>query len=148
MVMNVGFLSRIPWLPLMLLWLAYALLGWYLSAHHIVWLVGAFVAAFALAFASKGSPLLDRLVRFGSQGLVAVLIISLIVSTSFVLAAIWSILFALIVIPLGTTFLAEVEMRFAGFSKLVSVHLANSCKASSQIACCICLNETCRQFSV
>ena len=116
--MNVGFLSRIPWLPLMLLWLAYALLGWYLSAHHIVWLVGAFVAAFALAFASKGSPLLERLVRFGSQGLVAVLIISLIVSTSFVLAAIWSILFALIVIPLGTTFLAEVEMRFAGFSKL------------------------------
>ena len=105
-------------MPLMLLWLAYALLGWYLSAHHIVWLVGAFVAAFALAFASKGSPLLERLVRFGSQGLVAVLIISLIVSTSFVLAAIWSILFALIVIPLGTTFLAEVEMRFAGFSKL------------------------------
>lgn len=105
-------------MPLMLLWLAYALLGWYLSAHHIVWLVGAFVAAFALAFASKGSPLLERLVRFGSQGLVAVLIISLIVSTSFVLAAIWSILFALIVIPLGTTFLAEVEMGFAGFSKL------------------------------
>lgn len=58
--MNVGFLSRSPWLPLVLLWLAYALLGWYLSAHHIVWLLGAFVAVLSLAVASKSSPLLER----------------------------------------------------------------------------------------
>lgn len=114
--MNVS-LSRIPWLPLVLLWLAYALLGWYLSAHHIVWLVGAFVTAFALAIASKSSPWLEHLIRFSSQGLVAVLITSLVISTSIALVTTWAILLTLIVIPLGTMFLAEVEMRFAGVSK-------------------------------
>lgn len=116
--MNVGFLSMIPWRPLVLLWLAYALMGWYLSAHHIVWLVGAFVASVALAVAWKSSPLLERLVRFGSQGWFVILIISLIISTSVALVATWSILLTLIVIPLVTTFLAKVEMRLAGFSQI------------------------------
>ncbi len=55
--MNVGFFSRFPDFSLVLLWLAYALFGWYLSAHHIVWLVGIFIAAIALFIASKSSPL-------------------------------------------------------------------------------------------
>ncbi len=118
MVMNVGFLSRSPWLPLVLLWLAYALLGWYLSAHHIVWLLGAFVAVLSLAVAWKSSPLLERFVRFGFQGWFAVLTISLILSISVALAVTWSIFLPLIVIPLVTTILAEVEMRFVGLSRL------------------------------
>jgi hypothetical protein len=97
-----------------LVWLAYTLLGWYLSAHHIVWLVGAFVAAVALAVASKSSPWLERLVRFFSQGLFVVLTVSILLA----LAVTWSLLFPLIVLPFVTTFLAEVEMRFTGFSKL------------------------------
>ncbi|MBW4612367.1 MAG: hypothetical protein KME21_03650 [Desmonostoc vinosum HA7617-LM4] len=40
--MNVESLGKIPLMPLILLWLAYALLGWYLAAHQIIWLVGAF----------------------------------------------------------------------------------------------------------
>jgi len=116
--MNIAFFSRIPWLPLILLWLVYALLGWDLSAHHIVWLVGVFVAAVALAVAWKSSPVLNRLVELGSQGLFVLLIISLIISASVALAATWSLLFTLIVMPLAATVLAEVEMRFAGFNKL------------------------------
>jgi glucan phosphoethanolaminetransferase (alkaline phosphatase superfamily) len=117
--MNIGFISRIPWLGLVLLWLVYALLGWYLSAHHIAWLVGAFVAALALAIVSKSSPWLDHLLKFISQGLVAFLIISLIVSISVALAVTKPILLSLIVMPLFSTFLAELEMNFAGFSQTI-----------------------------
>ncbi len=115
--MNIGFISRIPWLGLVLLWLVYALLGWYLSAHHIAWLVGAFVAALALAIVSKSSPWLDHLLKFISQGLVAFLLISLIISITVALAVTEPILLPLIVMPLVTTFLAELEMNLAGFSK-------------------------------
>ena len=111
--MNIGFLSRIPWLPLILVWMSYALLGWYLSAYHIFWLVGAFVAAVALGVAWKNIPWLERLLKFGSQSLFVVLIISVLVA----LAAKESLLLTLIVMPSVTTFLAEIEMRFAGFSK-------------------------------
>ncbi len=117
--MNVIFLSTSPRLALVLLCLAYALLGWYLSAHHIVWLVGAFLAAVALAFAWKSSPWLERLVRFCSQGLVAALTISLIASILLALAATKTILLTLIVMPLFSTFLAELEMNFAGFSQTI-----------------------------
>ena len=47
--MNVKTFNKIPLLPLVLLWLTYTLIGWYLSAHHIVWLVGAFIIVLALA---------------------------------------------------------------------------------------------------
>lgn len=112
--MNVRFLNRIPSLPLVLLWLAYALVGWYLSAHHIVWLVGAFVAALAVAVVWKNSLWLDGLVRLASQGWVVLLLIS----TSAALAVIWSILLPLIIVPLVTTILTKIELRFVGLSKL------------------------------
>ncbi len=112
--MNVRFLNRIPSLPLVLLWLAYALVGWHLSAHHIVWLVGAFVAALAVAVVWKNSLWLDGLVRLASQGWVVLLLIS----TSAALAVIWSILLPLILVPLVTTILTKIELRFVGLSKL------------------------------
>ena len=115
--MNTTFLSKTPWLSLLLLWLTYALLGWYLSAHHIVWLVGVFVAAVALALTWKSKPWLEHLMEFASQGLFVVLIISLIFSISVSLALTRSLLLALIVVPIVITFLAELEMRFAGLSK-------------------------------
>jgi len=103
--MNAGFFSRIFWLPRVLLWLTDALLGWYLSTHHIVWLIGAFVAVVPLAVAWKSSPWLERLVEFGSQGSVVVLVINLIVSISVALVATnSSILLTLIFMPLVTIF--------------------------------------------
>jgi hypothetical protein len=113
--MNAGFFSRIFWLLRVLLWLTDALLGWYLSTHHIVWLVGAFVAVVPLAVAWKSSPWLECLVEFGSQGSVVVLVISISVA---LVATNSSILFTLIFMPLVTTFLAKVEMRFADFSQV------------------------------
>ncbi|BAY93202.1 MULTISPECIES: hypothetical protein [unclassified Tolypothrix] len=112
--MNIEFYHRIPWIPLGLLWLAYALLGWYLAVHHIVWLVGGFIAAVALAIARKSFSWLERLINFGSQTLIVVLFLSL----SIAIVATWSLLFSLFLIPVATTLLADLELRFAGFTKL------------------------------
>jgi hypothetical protein len=114
--MNVEFFNRIPLMPLVLLWLAYTLLGWYLAAHHIIWLVGSFVAAMVIAVARKSISWLERLVEFGSKTLAVILFLS--ISIAFV--ATWSLLLRLFVIPLATTLLADLEMRFSGLNKLDS----------------------------
>jgi hypothetical protein len=115
--MNVELLNRFP-RSLLLIGLAYALVGWYLSAHHIVWLVGFFIASVALYIANKSNPLLERMINFSSQGLLAVLFISFIFSILITLAITWSMLWTLIFIPILTTILAELDMRFAGFNKV------------------------------
>lgn len=114
--MNVEFFNRIPLMPLVLLWLAYTLLGWYLAANHIIWLVGAFVAAMVIAVVRKSISWLERLVEFGSKTLAVILFLS--ISIAFV--ATWSILLRIFIIPLTTTLLADLEMRFSGFNKLDS----------------------------
>ncbi|MCC5666692.1 hypothetical protein LC653_23080 [Nostoc sp. CHAB 5784] len=114
--MNVEFFNRIPLMPLVLLWLAYTLLGWYLAAHHIIWLVGAFVAAMVIAVVRKSISWLERLVEFGSKILAVILFLS--ISIAFV--ATWSLLLRLFLTPLATTLLADLEMRFSGFNKLDS----------------------------
>ncbi|MUH00846.1 hypothetical protein F7734_54690 [Scytonema sp. UIC 10036] len=111
--MNNEFLHKIPWQPLVFLWLAYAWLGWYLSAHDIAWLVGAFVAALVLAIAWRTIAGLERLIRFGSRALTVVLFLC----ASIALIATWSIFVTFLVLPLTTTLLAEMELRFSGFSK-------------------------------
>ncbi len=103
-------------MPLILLWLAYALLGWDLAAHHIIWLAGAFVAAVAIAVVRKSFSWLEYLVEFGSRALVIILFLS----ASIALVATWSLIFSLFLIPIATTWLADLEMRFAGFNKLDS----------------------------
>lgn len=112
--MDAGLFNRIPLMPLFLLWLTYALLGWDLSAHHIIWLVGIFVAAVVLAVLWKSNSWLDHLIRFGSQTLILVLILT----TSVALVATWSLLLNFFLMPFATTILANIEMRFAGFNKL------------------------------
>jgi hypothetical protein len=111
--MNVEIVRIIPVLPLLLLWIAYALLGWYLAVHHIIWLTGAFITAIALAVARKSISWLEGLIAFGSQGLILILSLSL----SMALIATWWLLFSLFLIPVATTILADLEMRFAGFNK-------------------------------
>jgi hypothetical protein len=111
-------LDKLPILALTTLWLAYALQGWYLSAHHIIWLVGASIASVALAIAWKSSPLFERFTSLGSQGLFVVVTVSLIISLAVVLAITWTTSFTLVVIPFVAMIFAQVEMGFAGFTKL------------------------------
>ena len=114
--MNVGFWAKIPVIPLVLLWLAYILLGWYLAAHHIMWLVGGFVVAIAVGIVRKSVIWLEHLVAFGSRILIVVLFVGFSVS----LVEAWSLFFSLFLIPIATMFLADLEMRFAGFNKFDS----------------------------
>ncbi|QOV21790.1 hypothetical protein [Anabaenopsis elenkinii] len=111
--MNVGFFHRIPVMPLLLLWLAYTLLGWYLAAHHIIWLTGAFVVSVTLAIVRKTIVWLEQLVAIGSRILFMVLFLIL----SVALVETWSVFFSLFLIPIATTFLADLEMRWKGFNK-------------------------------
>jgi hypothetical protein len=114
--MNIGYSHKIPVMPLVLLWLAYALLGWYLAVHHIIWLVGAFVATIAIALVRRSIAWLESLVSFGSRTLVVVVSLS----ASIALVATWSVLLSLFLIPIATTLLADLELRFAGFKKIDS----------------------------
>ncbi|MFB2976740.1 hypothetical protein [Microseira sp. BLCC-F43] len=115
-MMNAKFLNPIPGMSLIFLWLAYALLGWHLSAHHIVWLVGAFVTIVVLAVIRKSISWVESLMNVRSQLLSLILVLSV----SIGLIASWSILFELFLLPLATTVLADLEMRVSGFSPLDS----------------------------
>lgn len=108
--------NKFSWLSLALLWLSYSLLGWYLSAYHVFWLMGALIAALPLAIAWRSIPCLEDLVRFGSRGF-RVILIMLVVSILISLITTWSLLVPLMLVPLITTFLAGLEMRFAGFGE-------------------------------
>lgn len=111
--MNVEFFKRVPLQPLILLWLAYTWLGWYLSVHHIIWLVGAFVVALVLGVVWRSISWVERLIKSGSKSLIVVVALS----ASVALVATWSLFITFIIIPLATTVLAEIELRFSGFSK-------------------------------
>lgn len=103
--MNIKFINTNLWLSLVLLWLAYALLGWYLSAYHLIWLIGAFVAAVTLVVTRKSRVWLEHLLKFACQGMAATLILSLILSMSIALVTTnASTLISLIGLILLTTF--------------------------------------------
>lgn len=127
--MNLELFNRIPVISLVLLWLTYALLGWYLAAHQIIWLVGAFVAVVAIAIVRKSVFWLEQLLAFGSKTLVVILV----VSASIALIASWSLLFSLFVIPVATMYLADLEMRFTGFKRLETFWILTSLAASGLI---------------
>lgn len=118
--MKVGFISKIPGLPLVLLWSAYVLLGWYLSSYNIFWFVGACVVAGTLALTWKSISWLEDLIKSSSTGLLIILLM-LMVCILLALATMGSTLIPIIVMPLPVTFLANVEMRFAGYSKLNTI---------------------------
>ncbi len=114
--MYTTFLNRIPGMSLIFLWLAYALLGWHLSANHIVWLVGAFVTIVVLAVIRKSIFWIESLMNVKSQIVSMILVLSAAIG----LIATWSILFELFLLPLATTVLADLEMRISGFRPLDS----------------------------
>lgn len=113
--MNVKTLNKIPFLPLLILCVTYALLGWYLSAHHIAWVVGVVAIAVMLTIAGKGSPILKLLLRFSSQGLFVIVVLSLIFSLCAILFITEFQFVGLIFLPVVAMFWADIEMRSAGF---------------------------------
>ena len=104
-------LDQLPLLPLTLLWLAYGLVGWHLSAHHIVWFVGVLIAIAAIAFAWTSDAWLGGVFGYLPQ----VLLIALIVSLLITFTALLPMLVTLLIIPALTTALAWQEMQVLNF---------------------------------
>ncbi|MBD2449011.1 hypothetical protein H6G76_17990 [Nostoc sp. FACHB-152] len=117
--MNIDFLNKITSLSLLLLCLAYAFLGWYLSTYHIIWLVGSFIATVIFFGGGKNSSLFERsLIFFTPSSFVIFIISSMMSILIFALAVNSPILGILIITPLATTVLAELEMRLTDLNKL------------------------------
>lgn len=115
--MNNESFGKIPWLAIGILWLVYALLGWYLAAHHIVWIVGAGVLIATLTFTWKAIPFFKQLSWFSSQGLFIVTVINLVVSLCIILFVSDFQFLGLIFLPILTMLWTDLEMRSAGFNQ-------------------------------
>lgn len=107
------FFSQLPWLSILLFCLTYALVGWNLSAYHIVWFAGVFIAITTITLSWTSSPWLEGLLGYLPQVLIVVLLTSILLT----LAVTSSIILTLILIPLLATFLAWQEMRSLGLNK-------------------------------
>lgn len=118
--MNAGLVRRIPGFALVSLFLAYVLLGWYLSFYNIFWFVGAVVVAVTLALCWKSIGWLEHLLETSSTTVLTILAI-LGVCILLALVTIWSTLIPILVMPLPVTFLANTEMRFAKFGRLKTI---------------------------
>ena len=116
--MNAELATKKPWLALILLGGEYALLGWYLSAHHIFWLVGIFVVVVTFGAAWKSNPLLKFLDWFTNQGLLVVISVSLLFSLVVTLVLTNPILLSLFLLPPMALLYALLEMRDADFKQV------------------------------
>jgi hypothetical protein len=112
--MKAPLLSTIPWFSLVLVALAYGLLGWHLSAYHFLWSIGSFIAAVMITVCLIwGGKAFGELFRLGPRSVVTMLILSSVIT----LAVAASTLFAMIIILVLTKVLARLQMQSAGFSK-------------------------------
>ncbi|MBD1825054.1 hypothetical protein H6F51_21535 [Cyanobacteria bacterium FACHB-DQ100] len=70
----------LPWFSLGLFWCAHAMLGWYLAAHHVVWLVGVAAILAIVIISEKGKALREQVSWAISRTLFIVLFISVSIS--------------------------------------------------------------------
>lgn len=114
-------LLKSPWTSLGLVGIAYTLLGWYLSAYHVVWLVGMLVAIFTIAMACESNPIVELLLRlFGSQSLFIVVSLSLIFSSIVAFVAAEPEIATLLATPTITMLLAALDFQSAQVRQLES----------------------------
>jgi hypothetical protein len=112
-------LPKLPRTSIGLLGVAYILLGWYLSAYHVVWLVGVLVVFFTIAVAWKTNPIVELLLKlFGSQSLVVVISLSLLVSCMTAFVAVEPQLATILTAPTVSTLLATLDLQSAGVRPL------------------------------
>ncbi|NJR51825.1 MAG: hypothetical protein HC780_21830 [Leptolyngbyaceae cyanobacterium CSU_1_3] len=78
--MNTGFFYRLPWVSLGMLWFSYGMLGWYLAAHHVAWLVGIGAIVLMLMLTGTGGAFLRQVAWFTSQSLFITISVCLCVS--------------------------------------------------------------------
>lgn len=108
---------RLPWMSLGLLWFTHVLLGWYLAAHHVIWLVGIGAIVVMLILTGTGGALLRQISWFTSRSLFIAISVSVLVSITIFLFVTDFQFLGLIFLPAMTMFLADLELRSAAFSE-------------------------------
>jgi hypothetical protein len=107
--------SKISWrASLVLLWSAYALVGWNLAAHHVIWFMGFLSIALSITMSWVGNRLLKQALQYIPTVLLVILTASLLVA----LVLTSSLFLTLAFVPFLTTYLAWNEMRFVKFSQM------------------------------
>ncbi|MGB3207169.1 MAG: hypothetical protein WBB28_19460 [Crinalium sp.] len=124
--MNLELNPKVSGFSLLLLWLAYALLGWSLAAHHIVWIVGLFIAFIAFYLVKKVNPLLVFFINVCSQNWFLLLSSALLFSILVAAIATSPLVITLVIIPLVSTILVEIEMRFSGLNQFNKILIFTS----------------------
>ncbi|MBD2461859.1 hypothetical protein H6G89_12450 [Oscillatoria sp. FACHB-1407] len=115
--MNTQVSTQRTWFSLSLLGGEYVLLGWYLAAHHVFWLIATLIVLLTTAVIWKKNPILEFLVWFTNQQVIFVIGISLLFSLIVALALIKPIILTLTLLPLFTLLYALFEMRTANFNQ-------------------------------
>jgi hypothetical protein len=108
------FSRPMPCLSLGLLWLAFAVLGWYLSANHVLWFVGAFLVVTILTIVRKSSPLFALSIWSSVEDQVVVIMFTIFAILPLVLAIVWSTASELLLLSLLATFAADMDLRLQG----------------------------------
>jgi hypothetical protein len=106
-------LSRIPLLSLILLGLAYILVGWQLSVNDIFGFVGTIAFTTAIFVALNSNPWLGGILGNLPQVLLFSASTSLLITFTLILPVILTV----VIIPTLTTFLAWQELQFLKFSQ-------------------------------
>ena len=105
------------WFALTLMAGEYVLLGWYLAAHHIFWLIGTFIVILTFAVIWKKNPILDTLNWLVDQSVFVVIGISLLFSLVVAFAFTQPVVLSLSLLPSITLLYALLEMRSSGFKQ-------------------------------
>lgn len=102
---------------LILLGVEYVILGWYLAAHHIFWLIGTFILGLTFAVIWKKNPILNAFEWLVQQQVIVVIGISFLLSLLLAWVYLKPVLLELSLLPLLTLVYALLEMRTAEFKQ-------------------------------
>lgn len=115
--MNVQVPSQSIRFALLLLTGEYILLGWYLAAHHVFWLMGSCIVIVTFAVIWKENPILDTLVWLVRQPVFVAIAVSFVLSLMVAFLMIKPILLNVSFLPSVILLYALLEMRIANFKQ-------------------------------
>lgn len=116
--MNVQVPSQSIRFALLLLTGEYILLGWYLAAHHVFWLMGSCIVIVTFAVIWKENPILDTLVWLVRQPVFVAIAVSFVLSLMVAFLLIKPILLNVSFLPSVILLYALLEMRVANFKQM------------------------------
>lgn len=115
--MNTQSFTLRPRFALALLGGEYILLGWFLAAHHLFWLIGSCIVVLTFTIIWKRNPLLSFLSWFANQQILVAIGVSFLISLLIAFIFIKPILISLSLLPFATLMYAVLELQTAQFKQ-------------------------------